>query len=383
MALNIKFSIAVLFGITFQFELNDSWEFFNAPFNPDQIVRIEKRFVSFQDTIPDDTIYIGFSDSNLPIAFYREINSGVCLDGVCLPVNLRIYWTVSGNYLGYKLPQGEILTKNQHDPFGEPDYKKLHVLLGDPQSLLANFTLQELTGGTVETTHVDAVSGATLSHLRGYIIQGAAYTTHTLWHITYGPSRDSILRVSSDYVSLPLMQNMLHSKNIQDKVWALGHVNNLGSKIIEMIPQVQESIKTDNFYIKEKALVSLMGSCLPDSVIQRIFYETFSESDFGTKRLIIKYLSGYEYLSPNVTGKLLGLLPGEKDATIGLIFNLLAAIQNEDDATVRQISLLLDHEHKLLSRSAFRFLSSLESREAWLDKKLKEYQRRVLVERTE
>lgn len=382
MSLGTKFVIAALVGITFQLDFNDSWEFFNAPFNPDQIVSIDKRFVSFQDTILNDTIYIGFSDSNLPVAFYREINSGVCRDGVCLPVNLRVYWTVSGNYLGYKLAKGEILTKNKHDPFEEPDYKKLHLLLGDPQSLLANFTLEEMTAGNMESTQIDAVSSATLSHLRGYIVQGAAYTTHTLWHVTYGPSRDSILRVSSDYVSLPLIQNMMHSK-IEDKVWALGQLNHLGAELIEVIPQVQQSIKTDNFYIKEKALASLRGSSLPDSVVQRIFYETFLQSDFGAKRLIIKYLSEYDYLSGNVTGKFVGLLPGENDATIGLIFNLLTSIQNEDNATVRQISLLLDHERKLLSRSAFRYLSSLGLREGWLDKKLKEYERRVSVERTE
>ena len=174
----------------------------------------------------------------------------------------------------------------------------------------------------------------------------------------------------------------MHSK-IEDKVWALGQLNHLGAELIEVIPQVQQSIKTDNFYIKEKALASLRGSSLPDSVVQRIFYETFLQSDFGAKRLIIKYLSEYDYLSGNVTGKFVGLLPGENDATIGLIFNLLTSIQNEDNATVRQISLLLDHERKLLSRSAFRYLSSLGLREGWLDKKLKEYERRVSVERTE
>lgn len=373
---DIKFIIPVLLlMMSFQFVSNERWQFFNGSFNPEQIARVEKRPVNFLDTIPNDTIYVCFSEKNLPLAFYREIQSGVCLEGVCLPVYLNIYWTVSGNYLGYKLGNGEILTKNEHEPFTAHDYKELHTLLSDPQSLLANFSIEEMTQGKADTAQVDGISGATLSNLRGYIVTGAAYTTHTLWHITYGANRDSVLNLSSDYVSLPLLLDMFKSKDMQDKVWALGHMNDLGQEKPQVIPQVRELIKSDNFYIKEKALAALTSLSLPDSLIQRALFETFLESDFGAKRLIVNSLSEYSALSETVVEKFIRQLPNEKDAIISLVFNLFKETKTVNAAAVHQISCLLDHEHSFLSRSAFSYLSSLDIAEGWLKKRLDKYQK--------
>lgn len=373
---DIKFIIPVLLLImSFQFVSNERWQFFNGSFNPEQIARVEKRPVNFLDTIPNDTIYVCFSKKNIPLAFYREIQSGVCLEGVCLPVYLNIYWTVSGNYLGYKLGEGEILTKNEHEPFTAHDYKELHILLSDPQSLLANFSIEEMTQGKADTAQVDGISGATLSNLRGYIVTGAAYTTHTLWHITYGANRDSVLNLSSDYVSLPLLLDMFKSKDMQDKVWALGHVNDLGQEMSQAIPQVRELIKSDNFYIKEKALAALTSLSLPDSLIQRALFETFLESDFGAKRLIVNGLSEYSSLSETVVEKFIRQLPNEKDAIISLVFNLFKETKTVNATAVHQISCLLDHEHNFLSRSAFSYLSSLEVADGWLKEKLDKYQK--------
>ncbi len=356
-----------------QFRQHEQWQFFNGAFHPDQIVRIEGRFVNFQDTIPNDTLYVCFSKQEIPLAFYREIQSGVCLEGVCLPVSLSIYWTVSGNYLGYQLGEGEILTKNEHDPFTAHDYAKLHTLLSDPQSMLANYTLAEMAPEETKTAQVDGISGATIADIRGYIIQGAAYTTHTLWHIVYGPSRDSILSISSAYASAPLLDTMLSGSNRQDKIWALNQFKNNAKEFSALIPKIQETIKSEDFYIKEQAMNSLTNSAMSEDHIQSNLFEVFPTCDFGTKRMIINRLIECCSLQAEVVEHVVRQIPYENNAIANLLFTLLKVSYSPEPFLIQKVSLLLEHEKKFISEAAYHYLSSLTDKEPWLKEKLKEY----------
>lgn len=364
---------ALLALMSFQLVQHQPWQFFNGSFRPDQVARVEKWAIAFQDTIPNDTIYACLSDKNVPVAFYREVHTGVCLEGVCLPVHLYIYWTVSGNYLGFKLGNGEILTKNNHDPFTEADYRRLHVLLSDPQSLLGGYSIEEIAMGRKDTSDVDGISGATLADLRGYIVAGAAYTTHTLWQIAYRANRDSVINIASRYVSLPLISQLLESDNMQDKVWALEHMDLLKESLSAVLPRVQDLIKKDNFYVKEKALAALMSSSQPELSVQKALFDVFVNSDFGVKRLVTRYLSQYHSLSYEMVDGFCKQLSSEPDAVISLVFNLFKTVAVSDQESVRRISRLLDEKRRTLSQSAYGYLSSLERKEPWLTERLNQY----------
>lgn len=366
----------LILALGFQFLQNEKRQYFNGAFHPGKIVHVEERLVNFQDTIPNDTVYICFSERNSPLAIYREIRTGVCLEGVCLPVYLNIYWTVSGNYLGYQLGEGEVLTKNEHETFTEHDYEKLHSLLNDPQSLLANYTLAEIASGNTNTEQVDGVSGATKSDLRGYIIKGAAYTTHTLWHVVYGPSRDSVMNVSSAYASSLLLSNMISSSDRQDKIWAVRQFKEKAHEFPELIPKIQETIQSGDFYLKEQAIQSLINAELSDREIQIRLFEAFPMCDFGTKRMIINQLAECCRLNSEVVEKIVQQIPIENNAIANLLFTLLKESYQPEPFLVQKISLLLGHEKKYISDAAYNYLSTSGSREPGLEEKLKEYQNR-------
>jgi hypothetical protein len=132
--------------------------YFDEPFKISSVDSVAKVFVNFNDTIPNDTLYFCFSKPNL-MAVYREITTGVCLDGECRPVHIRLYWTITGRYLGFLLNKQE-LTKKEHTSFTEVEYRLLHSLLSDSLSVLANFTLDEIQPKKEIKVKTDGITGA-------------------------------------------------------------------------------------------------------------------------------------------------------------------------------------------------------------------------------
>ena len=86
-------------------------KYFKPEFNVGNVNCIQPRFIHFDDTIPNDTIYICFDANKFPYAYYREIFTNVCSEELCLPVSLLIYWSPGGDFLGYTIKNNEIFTK--------------------------------------------------------------------------------------------------------------------------------------------------------------------------------------------------------------------------------------------------------------------------------
>ena len=57
------------------------------------------------------------------------------------------------------------------------------------------------------------------------VVKGAAYTTYTLWHIVYGHAMDLVERITEEQLSPDLIDLILKSPDITDRVWALNRIN--------------------------------------------------------------------------------------------------------------------------------------------------------------
>lgn len=350
-----------------------SRRYFKAPFDPASVVRLEKHLFQFNDTIPNDTVYICFDRKNLPIAYYREIMSGVCLDGECRPVYLNLYWSISGGYLGYELKNNEILTKNDHDPFSGKDYAKLHELLSDPISLLADYTLAEMTPKPTESVSVDAHSGATLADLTPYIVKGAAYTTHTLWHIVHDDTRDSLQRLSDQFVSFPLLSRLLTSPGTYDQLWAVKQIPKLGDEAEKLLPDAKDILQSNNYFLKEQVLRALTASTMKSLIMQETLYEVYLAADFGTKRMIVNMLESVPAIEMEVARRFVKNLPAEDNTQISLIFDLLKKRADPDQSLLREISDYLDGSNEFLATASYAYLSPMKNKEPWLVASLKRY----------
>lgn len=352
-----------------------SRRYFKAPFDPASVVRLEKHLFQFNDTIPNDTVYICFDRNSLPIAYYRQIMSGVCLDGECRPVYLNLYWSIPGGYLGYELKNNEILTKNDHNPFLDKDYAKLHELLSDPISLLADYTLAEITPkpAPAESVSVDARSGATLADLTPYIVKGAAYTTHTLWHIVHDETRDSLQKLSDRFITFSLLSKLLTSPNTYDRLWAIRQIPKLGNEAEKLLPTAKDILLSDNYFLKEHALKALASSTIETLALQETLYEAYLAADFGTKRMIVNALEKQPTIEIAVARRFVRNLPMADDTQISLIFDLLKNRADPDQSLLREISDYLEGSNGFLASASYAYLFSIKNKEPWLVASLKRY----------
>lgn len=324
--------------------------FFNDHFRPTLICSIQKYPIRFNDTIPNDTLHICYSGAGLPIAAFRNILTGVCLDGECRIVKIRIYWTITGRYLGYSLATGQELTKREHVSFTEQEYARLHQLLGDSVSLLKYYTLREIQPVKANVT-TDGISGATLPDLSGYIVPEAAYTSHTLWHLVYGDSRDSLQSLIYRTLSAPLVDSLLKSTANYDKLWALKRISLLGLTGETFVPEIIPMLKIEDLEIVNTALAILSKSPVPDSTFQQELFLLTLSNKFEIRNIAVEWLRNTSYLHAGTAGRIICRLRGENLYMVNAYLSILEEKYIPTGKDLKQLRPLLKHKD---SQIAFR-----------------------------
>ncbi|MCK4465639.1 MAG: hypothetical protein KAU83_08005 [Bacteroidales bacterium] len=359
----------------FHFQQKGNRNYFKNEFRFEEISRIEPRLIQFEDTIPNDTIYICFTTNNFPYAYFREIFTNVCSDKLCLPVWMLFYWSPGGDYLGYSLKDNGFFTKLEHIPFEEEDYLRLHYLLDDPQSLLNKYKLTELVSYDKDTIKVDGITSATIADVENYVIKGAAYTTYTLWQTVYGPSYDSIRNITLEYISNPFLESLMYSPNIEDNYYALNILNRFEPQVtIGLIPKLEEFINSDNYSLKENSINALMFSEISDSLIQETLLNVFKESDYWTKLMVLSKLHTFTFLLPDIIEKLISDLSKESPSIIQKILNLLENRAKLSLISKIKVANLLEHDNRFIAKVAYNYLSSLDNNEKILLDKIHKYE---------
>ena len=130
-------SISGLIITSFQFK-TENIERLSEPSIAKEIHAVVPLIIDFKDTISNDTLVEYLSEEQIPVMYSREFLTGVCIDGKCRMLYIELFWNITGRYLGFKLPEGEFLSKTEHVKFNSNEYDKLNQLLADPNSALAN-----------------------------------------------------------------------------------------------------------------------------------------------------------------------------------------------------------------------------------------------------
>lgn len=138
------------------------------------------------DSIGNEVLLI--TESELPVRFTSDVFTPVCADSLCYPIRISLNWNLNGTFKNFTLIKGEILTKLDHEPFKEEDYKDLLLILLNDGSALANFQIDELTKGA--KSQVDGTTGATVTELQNEFVPGALFTSYTLWHLVRNASAE-------------------------------------------------------------------------------------------------------------------------------------------------------------------------------------------------
>lgn len=330
-------------------------------------------FPSITDGIPD-TLFQIRSSSGLPLAYYKKIYTGVCFDNECRMLDIVLYWNITGRYLGFELPEGEFLSKFDHEPFTESEYERLHGLLADLLSPLGMYAYNELAPKPpVEEEEVDGITSATSKDILEYVVEGAAFTTYTLRTLVYGPIQDEVESLTRQALSEELVLKILESPDVSDRIWALGQVRDH----LELTPALRVAILNfiddDNYSLAERAVHAIGSGELESNALQMLLLEKFYQSDYGLQKLILDKLKEAPQLDAKVTADLAQNLKKWEGGLLSNVLDLYIAQKVYDIETCRMVSELLQNENRYISQKAFNFLESNGQSYEEVDKQLDVY----------
>lgn len=240
------------------------------------------------------TVQLQTDSAGNPARYHAYIFTPVCEDDLCKPVYINLYWDLLGNYLRYEVPLNEPLTKLDHVEFEPEEYRRLDEMLGDPESLLKDYQIEELveSAATVQPGgNVDAVTGATAKSLQAVVIPGALYTCYTLWHIVHGRVRDTIASVTDSLSSPALLSNFLRSGNYHYQHYALDRLMD-DQGIIEQgfDEEVVRLIGSSNIFLAQRVLKSINPAYLQSAERQRWLGEWFVEANYRLQLALLAKL---------------------------------------------------------------------------------------------
>jgi hypothetical protein len=351
----------VLISISSAFQNGGTIKYF-APatlsLKPDHI---KSFYVDFQDSTLLDTLFQIRSKEGYPISYFRKIKTGVCIDNTCRLLNIVLYWNITGRYLGFELPEGEFLSKTEHEPFQPKEYQRLHEILADPMSPIANFTYNQLVSKPEDKmAGADAITSPTPPAVLEHVVQGAVYTTYRLWHFIYGTTQREILNLTKEVLSPGLILIILNSPDESDKMWALKHIQGYMAQVPELRQRVVGFISDDNYSLAERAINSINSSDLQDVSLQLLLLDKFYLTNYSLRKLIIDKMKETPALAPQVTIHLASNLHTLNGEILSRVLELLKQHNVSDSDSLHKISALLRHENKFISKKAYEYLRNME-----------------------
>lgn len=350
--------------------------FIDSPFRPDTAAKTTKVLINFNDSIPDDTLTIYFSATSQPEAFSRNIYTAVCIDSLCRPVDITLYWEMTGKYIGYSFPPGEELTKREHVPFTESDYKRLSEILSDSTSQLGFYSPEEIHPAKQVVKKSDGITGATLPDLSPWIVPEAAYTSYTIWHLTYGVTRDSIM----NYTKKHLLSNQLLTKALQNKdpfnqIMALRWISESDMNANQFIEPALTILRSGNYQSSRHALKFLKLSGIDKERLQMEVIKLLESEEFRIKNLAIEYIRESEKLTRPVAQELMNHINSDNYYLVNVILLLLEKKYNPDFDDQFKLSELLESKNENVANRVYYFLLNLPNQSPDLAKQLNRYRR--------
>ncbi len=231
--------------------------------------------------------------NNIPESYRGEIITPVCMDGVCQRVHIIIHWDLLGNYRSYELPEGEQLTKAEHEPFSENDYKKLHEILSNYNSLLRDYDIRKLLNETRVTKiqEADGYTGATTGTLQEHIVKGAVYSSYTLWHFVNGGIADTLRsNTISNLLDDKMMIRFLASDNYNYHYAALDYLKKHPSMYNDSIVVRQLSgmlHDKNNVFFSRELLLKLPEEKFTKPLWQKILWSAWPYNNYQVQQLIL------------------------------------------------------------------------------------------------
>ena len=347
---------------------------FNTTFRPDKIEKISRILINFNDTIPNDSLTIYYTGINEPVAFSRDIHTAVCMDSLCRLVDITLFWEITGRYLGFQLPPGTELTKKKHIPFTEMDYNRLNEILSDSASQLGFYTPAEIHPVQPVNVKTDGISGATIPDLGPWIVPEAAYTSYTLWHLTYGSTPDSIVAYTKKhFISKSLINKLLESKDAFSQMKGLQWTYQTNESYVQYMEPALKILHTGKYNASGLALKFLSKCNLGEEKMQKEVIQLLDNEDFRIKNSAIEYFKTSEKLYQSVAKEMIKKTESENYYLVNVILSLIEKKYQPDFEDQIQLSALLNSHSGSVANRVYIFLLNLPTKSPGLAKQLNRF----------
>lgn len=309
---------------------------------------------SFEESGGGEYLFLQKTKENIPIRYFKTIIGDVCSSKECRLLDIEIYWNITGRYLGFRLPKGEYLSKNDHVPFTEKEYQQLHSILADESLPLDKVSFEELL--VKPESGLDAISGATSKSIADMVVKGAAYTTFKLWNTVNGNTMDKVSELTTKQLNSYLLHLILQSTSVTDKLWALNRLNSSVKLTPQLEDKLLEVIGSNDFYLSYNAIKALSPNHLESNDFQNRLFSIYPKTNHSIRTALLKKLEEAPFLSQIVIQNSRQLLPELNGQQLKKMFQLYSKQQINDKETCLEVVKILRHKNKYISKTAYDFL---------------------------
>ncbi len=263
-----------------------------------------KLFVEVDSSDKQEVVAL-INDRKEPVLYAADIATPVCADGECKLMNIKLYWTLLGEYAGFDRYSKMPLTKHDHDEFGEQDYQKLHELLADAKNLIGRRRIDQLVEKPKKRTvnGVDAISGATIARIKESVVSGALYSCYTAWHLVHGDIQEQLKANTLSILTKQMIVDMLYSINQGYQIFGLQNIDL--TEYQEHYKQIAKVFETSTPLVRSILAKRITSKYRNTPNLQKPFWEAFDIIDSGSRSLLVKYLDeAPDYVSEILSTKL-------------------------------------------------------------------------------
>ena len=330
----------------------------------------------FRDSIPMEVSLVPDRDG-LPDLYLCHVNTPVCDDGLCRSLILDVYWDVLGNFSHFKVPEYPPMTKWDHLEFTRDDYLKLSEILKDKESVLGsvkdvNALFHPSTKKISEK--VDALTGATLETIRSAVVEGAVYSSYTLWHVVNGDIPPAIRRHTLSCLGPALIRKFLQSENYHYHYEALGYLVSNGYK--GHFPDLVRMLEKGSPFVSRRAVVQFPEAWIEEEHFQSAITGMMAQLDYLAQEIWLDRL-----MEIRVYGSTLDQLttdPGRFSQR--QLLQVLAVCEKNrsmlSDDSLNRLGSLLQHENERIAAGTCRIFEKLSPENKHANKILKHHEKK-------
>ncbi|WP_215224969.1 hypothetical protein [Echinicola shivajiensis] len=252
-----------------------------------------------------------YSHMGQPVFYSSEFPTTVCEDKICEILYIKLFWDLTGNYIGYDTLSGHPLTKFDHEPFKAEDYVKLHELLLNEGTILKFKRKDELIDKKMlkPSDVIDGTTGATALEIKEEVVMGALYTSYTLWHIAHKGEIENLLNKQTKEFFTPQLAKEFMQSEIDDyRIFAVEQMST--EELSEDKSFLLESLENGNPLLRKSILRKIPNNLLEDKPFQLNVCELFGRMDINTKSYLLNSLKQANLVHSESMGLLLKNVSG-------------------------------------------------------------------------